>query len=197
MPRRASSRARSGAGAVLRLLGQELVDERVDARDEERRDGGDLRRVAPGGDEGGDAVLVGVGDVAVVLAVEHERHVDRDARADELADGDAAGRRRGDLDEDVRPPEEAVEPPGLGDRPFDVEGEAREDLEGDPAVLGVGGVLGGEEVGPRGDVAARQVVVDVEGVLPFVGEVRDRGSRSRRRSLPIAWAKIVGFDVTP
>ena len=31
----------------------------------------------------------------------------------------------------------------------------------------------GEEVGPRGDVAARQVVVDVEGVLPLVGEVRD------------------------
>ena len=66
-----------------------------------------------------------------------------------------------------------MEPPGLGDRPFDVQGEAGEDLEGDPPVLRVGGVLGGEEVGPRDDVAAREVVVDREGVLPLVGEVLD------------------------
>ena len=47
-----------------------------------------------------------------------------------------------------------MEPLRLLDRPVGVEGEAREDLEGDPAVLGIRGVLAGEEVGAGGDVAA-------------------------------------------
>ena len=131
--------------------------------------------VAARREERGDAVLVGVRDVAVVLPVEHERHVHGDAGGDQLAEGDAPGGRRRHLDEDVRAPEEAVEALRLGDRPVDVEREAREDLERDPAVLGVLRVLGGEEVGPRGDVAARQLVVDGEGVLPLVREVLDAG----------------------
>ena len=63
-----------------------------------------------------DAADVGLGDLAVALEREDQRHVDRDAGGDRLLDRRQARQRRGDLDEEVRAVDERVQALGLGDR---------------------------------------------------------------------------------
>ena len=73
----------------------------------------------------------------MALEREDQRDVDRDAGGDRLLDRGQARLRGGDLDEQVRAVDERVQALGLLDRALGVVGEARVDLERDPAVAGV------------------------------------------------------------
>ena len=116
-------------------LVEPLVGLGVDARHEERGDGGDAGRVAAALDEPLQAADVGLGDLAVALEREDQRDVDGDPARDRLLDRRQALLRGGDLHEQVRAVDQLVEVRGLLDRALGVVGEVRVDLERDPAVL--------------------------------------------------------------
>ena len=89
-------------------LVEPLVGLGVDARDEERGDRRDPARVAAALDEPLEAADVGLGDRAVALEREDQRHVDGDAARDRLLDRRQALERGGDLHEQVRAVDELV-----------------------------------------------------------------------------------------
>src|SRR5439155_16279607 len=76
---------------------QALVRLGVDARDEERRDRRDLRRVAAARDEPLEAAQVSLDDGLVALEREDQRDVDRLALGDRVLDRGQPGRGRRDL----------------------------------------------------------------------------------------------------
>ena len=130
-------------------------------RHEDRGDRGD-DRVEPGLDPPFDALHVGVGGGEVLLVVEEQRDVDRDAGEDRLLDRLGARRGAGDLDEEVLALGLGVERRGLLDRRRGVVGEQRRDLEADEAVdPGGARVDVGEEVGGVAQVGERELEEDV------------------------------------
>src|SRR3954470_4848169 len=114
---------------VSAQLVQALVGLGVDARDEERRDAGHARQLAPRFGEALEALDVGLGDRPVAVKAEDQRDVDRDAGGDRLLDGAQAGLGRGDLDVDVGPADQLAQAARLGDRLGLVVGEVRVDLD--------------------------------------------------------------------
>ena len=98
---RSRSRASLQLGVAERFESQ--VGLGVDARDEERRDGRDLRRIAAARDEPLEPAQVGLDDRAVAVEREDQRDVDRDPAGDALLDRGQTGHRRRDLDEQVGP----------------------------------------------------------------------------------------------
>ena len=133
--------------------GQPLVDLGVDPGDEERRDRRDRGDVVPVGRRLLEPGHVGVDDLAVAGEREDQRHVDRDPLGQRRGDRrDALGRGR-DLDVHVRPVDQPPQLLGLGDRRLGVAREPRVDLERDPPVDAVGGVVDRpEHVGRPADV---------------------------------------------
>ncbi len=113
-----------------------LVDLGVDARHEEGGDRGDLGQVAAALGETLEAADVRLGDLAVALEREDQRHVDGDAGGDRLLDRGQALLRGRDLHEQVRAVDVLRQPLRLVGRALGVVGEVRVDLERDPAVLG-------------------------------------------------------------
>jgi hypothetical protein len=144
---------------LLRAAGllEALVGLGVHAGDEERRDRRDAARVAAAVDEPAQAAQVGLGDLAVALEREDQRHVDRDAGRDRLLDRRQALGRGGDLDEEVGPVDQPVQAPGLLDRGLGLVREVRVDLEGDPAVAAAALVVDAAQLVAGGaDVVARE-----------------------------------------
>ncbi len=125
-----------GAGLV-----QPVVDLGVDAGDEERRDRVDLGEVQPGVVRLLQTGEVGVHHALVAVQPEDQGDVDADALAQGVGDrGGALGGRR-DLDEQVLPVDLLPQLLGRGEGRVGVEGEVGGDLDGDPAVDPVGGVV--------------------------------------------------------
>src|SRR5699024_10081258 len=110
------------------------VDVAVHAGDEKGGDGVDPADVLARLLGGGDALDEGFHDLLVTLHAEDESHVDADASGQHLADRGQALGGRGDLDQQVCTTNLSCQLLGLGDRPGSVVGEARVNLEGDPAV---------------------------------------------------------------
>ena len=143
----------SAAASGVPIAAQPLVDLGVDPGDEERRDRRDRGDVVPVGRRLLEPGHVRVDDLAVALEREDQRHVDRDPLGQRRGDGgDALGRGR-DLDVHVRPVDQPPQLLGLGDRRLGLAREPRVDLERDPPVDAVGGVVDGpQHVGRPADV---------------------------------------------
>ena len=93
----------------------------------------------------------------MALEREDQRDVDGDAGGDRLLDRGQALVRGGDLDQQVRAVDQAVQALGLVDRGLGVVREVRVDLERDPAVLAVAVVPdAAEHVAGGADVVARE-----------------------------------------
>ncbi len=126
-----------------RLVGADgdepLVDLSVDARDEERCDRLDARKVDPCGPGLLEPCEVGVDDLAVALEAEDQRDVDADACGDGLGDGFESLDRRRDLDEDVGLVDLGRQLLRLCDRSGGVVCKARFDLDRHAAVETVRG----------------------------------------------------------
>ncbi len=161
---------------VDQVLRHVLADGDVPAADEERGDGGDVG-VEPGLDPPLEPAHVGLGGAEVLLVVEEQGDVDRDAGEDRLLDRLAPGLGAGDLDEDVVALALGVQRLGLLDRRRRVVGDQRRDLERDEAVDAGGAAVDvGEEVGGVAQVGERQLEED-----PLVVVGADSLARCRLR----------------
>ncbi len=119
-------------------------------------------RIEPGFDAAFDGPRVGLGGGRVLLRREEQGHVHRYAGVDRLLDRLEAGRRAGDLDEEVGPAGQGVEPRGIGRGRGRIVGQERRDLERDEPVDAVGPVEGRpEQVGRPTQVVQRQVEEDL------------------------------------
>ena len=151
-----------------------LVGLGVHARDEEGSDGRDAARVAAAVDEALDAAHVRLGDLAVALEREDQRHVDRDALGDRVLDRLQALERGGDLDQQVRAVDELEEPHGLGLGLLGVVREVRVNLERDPAVLALALVPdGAEDVAGVADVVLGELPEDLLGIVVLAAQLAD------------------------
>ena len=120
---------------------QLLVDLAVHPGDEERGHRVDLGQVVPGLTRLLEAGEEGVHDAAIAVQREDQRHVDADALGQHLADGRQPLEGGRDLDEQVGTVDRLPELLGHGDGALGVVLQARVDLDGDPAVHPVGGVV--------------------------------------------------------
>src|SRR5699024_7574677 len=127
---------------------QPRVDLAVHAGDEEGGHGVDLRQVAAGGIGQLEPGEVGLHDVLVPLDGEDQRDVDADALTDGRGDRGQARLGGRDLDEQVLPADHRMQVLDLLDGALGVVGQARVDLDADPAVDALrGGMDLGEHVG--------------------------------------------------
>ena len=151
-----------------------LVDERVDARDEERGDRVDVERLALGV-AALEAADVGARDGLVGLDREQQRDVDVDALIDRLLDRvDALGRAR-DLDHHVRAIDRLPVVAGRRDRAVGVARQVRSDLERDEAVTAAGLLVHrGEHITGRLHVGHGERVVDLLRALVGARHLLDR-----------------------
>ena len=153
--------ARLALQLVVAERGQPLVDLRVDAGDEERRDGVAVERAAVGVAPGHRAD-VRAHDVLVGRDGEEERHVDVHALVQGLLDRRDPLRRGGDLDHEVRAVDEVPVHAGLLERPVGVVRQARRDLERDVAVEPARLLVDRpQRVGRELDVADGEAAVDL------------------------------------
>ena len=106
----------------------------VDARDEEARDRRDARGIAAARDQPLQPADVRLDDGRVALEREDQGHVDRLALRDAVLDRGEARHGRGDLHEQVRLVDLAVQPDRLLEGRLAVVGQRRVDLERDVAV---------------------------------------------------------------
>ncbi len=149
------------------------VDGDVPAAHEDRGDGGDVG-AAPRLDPPLDSLQVGIGRGEVLLGVEQQRDVDRDAGEDRLLDRGQAGLGAGDLDEEVVALGLGVQGGGLLDRRLGVVGDQRRDLERAEAVdAGSSLVDRLEEIGRIAQVGERQLEEDPLGRRRAYSLLRD------------------------
>ena len=174
-----------------------LVRLGVDARDEERRDGVDLRRVAAARDEALEPAQVRLDDRLVAVEREDQRDVDRRAVRGAVLDRRQAGHRRRDLHVEVRALDLLRDPARLLERSLRVVRQTREHLHRHVAVrrLRSSRRRGAARRTRRGCPRARA------GRRSPLRRRSSRGTRAaaRRTHRPAtsAFWKIDGFDVTP
>ena len=208
--------ARPG-GALKRGVAERLealVDLGVDARDEERRDGMAIQRLArlqPALHRAD----VGLHHPLVGLDAEQQRDVDVQAVEERLFDRRDARVGRGDLDHQVRAVDQVPVHAALLERAVGVVGEARGDLPGHVAVDAAGLVIdGAQNVAGGLHVVQRHRPVDLAGGLALVGErlelvvvvggaedrlLEDRGvgGHATQRFLGHHPRQLAGVDQTP
>ncbi len=154
-----------GIGGSGDALVERLVDERVDAADEEARHTRDLVRVAAFPGEGFEPAHIGLGDLGIDLLREQEGDVDVDALADQGADGRQPGLGAGHLDHQILAPDLAPQPARLLDRLMRLQRQIGRDFEADEAVAPLGLVIDrAQRVGALLDVADRQLLEQGAGV---------------------------------
>src|SRR6185437_10488315 len=111
----------------------------------------------------------------ILLAREQQRDVDRHAAIDRFLDRRNAGRRAGNLDEQVVAPRLAVQRGRRPDRGLGVIRKQRRNFQRDESVHAVAGVERRlEQVGGAGEVLQRQREEQVFAVLPVGKQVGDR-----------------------
>ena len=184
----------------LQVAAAELLEPRVDlgvhARDEEARDGREPVDRLACSDAPLEAVDPGVRDLLVALDREQQRDVDREARRGQLAERIDALRRRRHLDEHVRAVDLVADALGGLDRAGGVARELGRQLERDVAVLAVGVVVArAQQLG-----AVADVLVGERKKIPRASRPSRAAAlspRSYRSEWPMAFSKMVGFEVTP
>jgi hypothetical protein len=152
---------------------ESLVDLRVDARDEERRDRVHVERLAllVAALEPAD---VGLRHLLVLLDLEQQRDVDVQALVGHLLDRRQTLVGAGDLDHQVGPVDAPPVLARLLHRALRVERDVGIDLERDVAVVAVGLVVDrAQHVGGVLDVLDRDRLVDGAGVGPLVRQLLD------------------------
>ena len=158
----------------MKLLGDLLGDGDVPAADEQRGDRGDVG-VEPGLDPALDPAHVGLGGADVLLVVEEQGDVDRDAGEDRLLDRLATRLGSRDLDVEVVALALRVQASRLLDRRRGAVGEQRRDLQGAEAVDAGGAAVDvGEEVAGVAQVGQGKLEEDVLGRV-FADPVRCLG----------------------
>ena len=143
-----------------------LVGLGVDARDEERRDRRDLRRVAAAGDEPLEPAHVRLDDRLVAVEREDQRDVDRGAVRGAVLDRRQTRLRRRDLHVEVRAVDLGRDPARLLERLLGVVGDSGLDLHRDVAVDPARRVVRGpEHVARLADVLQREREEDLRRIV--------------------------------
>ena len=103
---------------------------------------------------------------AIARQREQQRHIDADAGADELLNGDQPRARAGDFNEDIGPIERCPEPSRLADSAGGIVRQMRIDFQADVAVLTMRGIEDAAEfVGGLSNVLQAQLLIDRTGIL--------------------------------
>ncbi len=147
------------------LLVELVIDQGVDAADEEARHAGHLVRVAALFGESLEPGNVSLGNLGVDLLRKQQRHVDVDPLADQRADRRQTRLGAGHLDHQVAAVHLVPQPAGLLDRLMRVHRQIGRDFEADKAVaplrLLVDGIQG---IGALLDVANREILEQRAGI---------------------------------
>ena len=164
-----------GSALQGRSLGQQRIDRRVDAGDEERRHGRDRVEWLPGGESSLETGQVGARHLFVHVDGEQQGDVDVDAGGGQFLDRVDRRARARHLDHDVGLADLLDQLVCGGDRPARVVSQRRLELEGHVAVdAGRVGVHRPEDVGRHADVVEGDLVEHLAGVTrPSGGETGD------------------------
>src|SRR5579885_3596567 len=161
-----------GVARCLDALVKQLIDERVDAADEEAGDRGDAADILSLRVAILQRVQIGIGNLAIDLTGEDEGDVDVDAFGEGLAHGGDALWRGWNLNHQIGPVNHLPETAHLLERAFGVVGEVGRNFQADVAIVAARAVIDGtQHIGDGTDIGYHQRLVDLAGAFALTDQL--------------------------